>query len=339
MLAGEAGISRSILRIQKHNFGPRIGFAYGLGKSTIMRGAYGLYFFNDQGIGGSPRLFINYPFAQQFTVTCPSTAPCPSTSSGIPQTQSANNLPNVVFQPVENVTPRIHQWNLALEHELLPRILIRAAYVGSHGSHLNINLDENVALPGPGPVAPRRPFPQFAAVSSWEPRGPSNYQALQLSAKKRYSRALSFLAAYTWSRSLDEGGGGNSSTGDPRINIQDQRNVPANYGLSNFDYRQRFTLSGVYELPFGRGRWLANGYAPFLDGLIGGWQATTIVTAQSGAPFSVFLANPTANTGTFTRPTEFVTTTHRRQPSLNGSNLRALLIRHRTPSATLVVIF
>ena len=90
----------------------------------------------------------------------------------------------------------------------------------------------------------------YGTISGWEPRGFSNYDALQLSVEKRYSRGLFFLAAYTWSKSLDEGNGGNSSTGDPRINIQNQRNLRANYGLSSFDYRQRFTLSAIAELPF-----------------------------------------------------------------------------------------
>jgi hypothetical protein len=123
-----------------------------------------------------------------------------------------------------------------------------------------------------------------------------------LSAEKRYSGGLSLLVAYTWSKSLDEGGGGNSSAGDPRINIQDPRNVAANYGLSSFDYRHRFTLSAVSALPFGRGRKFLHNANSLAEAVAGGWQVTNIVTAQSGAPFSVFLSNPTANTGTFTRP-------------------------------------
>lgn len=80
------------------------------------------------------------------------------------------------------------------------------------------------------------------------------------------------------------------------------RNVRANYGLSSFDFRQRFTLSTVYELPFGPGRKFMNHAKSFANAVAGGWQMTSIVTAQSGSPFSVFLATPTANTGTFTRP-------------------------------------
>ena len=196
----------------------------------------------------------------------------------------------------------MQQWNSTLERQVGTSLVLRAAYVGSHGNHLNLNINENVAFPGPGPVPPRQPYPSYGTISAWEPRGFSNYDGLQLSAEKRFSGGLSFLAAYTWSKSLDEGAGGNSSTGESRINIQNPRDVRADYGLSNFDYGQRFTLSLVYEPPFGHGRRFLNNPSRVADGVLGGWQATSIVTAQSGAPFSVSLANPTANTGTFTRP-------------------------------------
>lgn len=302
VLAGRNSVSSSILGLQKHDFSPRIGLAYRIGDRTVIRAAYGLFYFNEQGTGGSTRLFINSPFAAQYTVTCSSTVPCLSTSAGIPPASSATSLPTVVYQPTANLTPNLQQWHLTVERQLSSSMVARAAYVGSHGNHLNLNINENVAVPGPGPVAARQPFPAFGVISSWEPRGLSNYDALQLSAEKRYTGQLSFLAAYTWSKSLDEGGGGNSSTGDPRINIQDPRHVSANYGLSNFDYRHRFTLSTIFELPFGHGRKFMRNANSFTETVAGGWQMTSIVTAQSGAPFSVFLSTPTANTGTFTRP-------------------------------------
>ena len=302
VLAGKNGVSPSILGLQKHDFSPRLGLAYRIGDRTVIRAGYGLFYFNEQGTGGSTRLFLSYPFAAQYTVACSSTTPCLRTADGIPPASSANSLPTVVYQPTANLTPNVQQWQLTVEHQLSSSMVARASYVGSHGNHLNLNINENVAIPGPGPVAPRQPFPAYGIISGWEPRGPSNYDALQLSGEKRSNGGLSFLGAYTWSKSLDEGGGGNSSTGDPRINIQNPRDLRANYGLSSFDYRHRFTLSAVAELPFGHGRKFMHNANSFADAVAGGWQVTSIVTAQSGAPFSVFLSNPTANTGTFTRP-------------------------------------
>jgi hypothetical protein len=301
-IAGANGTSRTILGIQPHDFSPRIGLAYRLGEKTVIRSAFGLFYFDEQGIGGSTRLFINSPFAAQYAVSCSSTSPCLSTSTGIPNTPSANNLPVVVYQPTANLTPNVQQWNLTIERQVAPALVVRGAYVGSRGDHLNLNISENVAVPGPGSVTLRQPYPNYSTISAWEPRGPSRYDGLQLSAEKRLSKGVSFLAAYTYSKSMDEGAGGNSSTGESRINIQNPRNLAADYGLSNFNYGQRFTLSAVYDLPFGHGRTFMSGANRVEDALAGGWQLTSIVTVQSGAPLSVSLANATANTGTFTRP-------------------------------------
>ena len=301
-LAGQNGYSASILDTQTHNFSPRVGLAYRAGDKTVVRAAYGLFYFNEVGAGGSTRLFINNPFAAQYAVSCGATAPCLSTSTGIPNVPSANNLPTTVYQPIPNLTPNVQQWNFTVERQLGASLVARVGYVGTRGTHLNLNLDENVAMPGPGAVAARRPYPSVASISGWEPRGPSSYNGLQASLEKRFASGLSFLAAYTYSRSLDEGAGGNSSTGESRINIQNPQNLSADYGLSNFNYGQRFTLSSVYQAPFGKGRKFLSNAGRWTDALVGGWQISSIVTAQSGAPFSVSLSTPTANTGTFTRP-------------------------------------
>ncbi len=302
-LAGQNGVSRSILGVQSHDFSPRVGLAYRLNDKTVIRSAYGLFYFNEQGIGGSTRLFINYPFGPTFAVSCSSTVSCLSTSTGIPQTFSSANLPTAVYQPTPNLTPNVQQWNFTMERQISKSMVVRGAYVGTRRNHLNINLDENVAVPGAGAVPARRPYPSYAQVSSWEPRGPSTYHSLQLTAEKRMSIGLSFLGAYTYSKSLDNGAGGNSSTGESRINIQNPQNLAADYGLSNFDVRQRFTLSTMYELPFGRGRHFLANINRILDAAVGRWQRyPSIVTAQGGMPFSVSMATATSNTGTFQRP-------------------------------------
>ena len=129
-IAGQNGISSGILGIQKHDFSPRIGLAYRIGEKTVIRSAYGLFYFNEQGTGGSSRLFINYPFAAQYTVNCSATVPCLSTSTGIPNTLSANNLPVVVYQPTSNLTPNVHQWNVTVERQVTSSLVVRGAYGG-----------------------------------------------------------------------------------------------------------------------------------------------------------------------------------------------------------------
>jgi hypothetical protein len=302
-LAGQGGISRTILGEQKHDFSPRLGAAYHLDEKTVVRAAYGLFYFNEQGTGGSSRLFLNFPFDQTFTDSCSSTVPCVNLSkTGIPETLSSNNLPVVVYQPTPNLTPNVQQWNFTVERQISKTLVFRSGYVGSRGTHLNLNISENVAVPGPGAVAPRQPYPNYSTISAWEPRGPSSYNGLQLTGEKRMSGGLSFLAAYTWSKSLDEGAGGNSSTGESRINIQNPRNLSADYGPSNFNIGQRFTLSEVFQVPVGHGRKFMANSNRLLDGIAGGWQISSILTVQDGAPFSLSLSSATANTGPFTRP-------------------------------------
>ena len=116
--------------MKKLNFSPRLGVAYRVGDATVVRGAYGFYYFNEQGTGGSARLFINYPFAQTFSVNCSATSPCLSTSAGIPDVSSSSNLPTAVYQPVNNPTPNVQQWNLTVSgrssHRWSPVFLMSA---------------------------------------------------------------------------------------------------------------------------------------------------------------------------------------------------------------------
>lgn len=301
-LAGKNGVSRGILDTRKNDFSPRVGFAYTLTPNTVIRGAYGLFFFNEQGTGSSARLFIAFPFAAEFSVTCSATAPCLRLQDGIPPLNSLQAQPITVYIPRDDQTSNVQQWNLTLERQVTPNLVLRGAYVGSKGTHLFIALDENVAVPGQGPVPPRRPYPAFSTISSWEPRGNSSYNSLQLGAEERLSHGFWFLASYTWSKSLDFGGGGNSSDGDPRINIQDPRNLRGDRGLSNFDYRSRLSLGHLYQLPFGRGRRFLSGGGALREQVLGGWQIRGILTLQSGAPTTPVLTTATSNTGSFTRP-------------------------------------
>jgi hypothetical protein len=228
--------------------------------------------------------------------------PCLTTASGIPNTLSSSNLPSEVYIPTPGLTSNMQQWNFSVERQVTSSIVLRGSYVGTRGNHLYIALDEDVAYPGPGSIPARRPWPQYASISSWEPIGISNYHALELSAEKRFSGGLSFLAGYTWSKALDMGGGGNSASAESRNNVQNPRNVRAEYGLADFNYPHRFTLSGLYQLPFGRARrWLTNAGRP-IDMIAGGWELTSIVTAQDGPPGTVTMATSTANTGTTQYP-------------------------------------
>jgi hypothetical protein len=296
------GYSRGVLNVPARNFSPRVGASYRLGQKTVLRGSYGIFYFDEQGTGGSARLFLNYPFVVTNSANCSSTTPCLSTSTGIPNNITSSVLPQATYMPLNFPTSHIHQWNLTLERQLSSSLVVRGSYVGAHGQNLNLAYNANVAYPGAGAVASRQPYSNFSTINAWAPIGVSNYNALQLSAEKRMSGGLYFMSAYTYSRSLDMGPGGNSSNSESRANMQDPRNPQKEYGLSDFNYSQRFTNSMIYQLPFGHGRRFLSNAGTVAEAILGGWQGTGILTLQSGAPFSVSMGTSQANTGTFTRP-------------------------------------
>lgn len=302
VLAGVNGVSRGIIHQRNHDFGPRIGLAYKLTPKTVIRSGYAMYYYDEQGTGSSARLFIAYPFAKEFDVSCSATNPCLNLQNGIPGIGAVQAQPIAVYIPKADQTANMQNWNLTIERELSHNMSVSAAYVGTKGTHLFEALDENVAVPGPGPIDPRRPYPTWSTISSWEPRGNSTYNALQLQFKKRYSRGLWFEAAYTWSKSLDYGAGGNSSSGESRDNVQNPRNFGANRGLSNFNSAQRFTFSHIYALPVGHGQHFLGQASGAEQALLGGWQLRGILTLQSGYPLSVNMSTTTSNTGTRQRP-------------------------------------
>jgi hypothetical protein len=172
---------------------------------------------------------------------------------------------------------------------------VSAAYVGSLNRRQDLNVLANTArTPGPGSAAEvnaRRPFPYYGAATLYgTDLGESTYNALQLRAERRLANGLQFLVAYTWSRSIDNGGD-SWFAGNPQntYDLEDSR------GLSNNDRTHLLRISGGYELPFGRGkRWLTGGPASYI---LGNWQVNMILVAESGTPVVIAVPGDVANIG------------------------------------------
>jgi hypothetical protein len=218
----------------------------------------------------------------------------------------------------------LQQFSLDIQRELPANIALTVGYVGSRGTSLqlgginnggvNINqlapqfmsradLQTQVANPFFGTAAGvgilssatvaraqlLRPFPQFGDVIMLGASGGNSfYNALTVKAQKRLSKGFSLLAAYTFSKLLDNiTGNGNFFAPDNTSNVIDAYNRSRDYGLSSVDTPHRFTVSGTYELPFGRGRRFLGGAGGVVDRIVGGWQLNAIVTYQSGFPLSI----------------------------------------------------
>src|SRR6476659_7170642 len=169
-------------------------------------------------------------------------------------------------------------------------MMISVAYVGTHGIHLYRDLQLNQTSPGPGPVTPRLPFysvaPNIPTVDQRNGDGMSRYNALQVKLEKRYSSGLSFLASYTYSKTMD-------NTTTILYPWDDKLNYALSQGFKLVDVPQTFVFSYSYELPFGRGKaHLNSGKGASLGG---GWSVNGITTFQSGQPLAITVANNLLN--------------------------------------------
>ena len=140
----------------------------------------------------------------------------------------------------------VYEWSLSYEHALTPNTVLSLSYTGSDGHKLPRRGLQNQGVPNlPGERRGYHPQPgsnQFIRDTDVN----SNYNALVARLERRFSGGLSFVAAYTYAKSLDTASG-LDGTDQP----QDNYNMRAEYGLSDFDMRQRVSFSGVWQLPFG----------------------------------------------------------------------------------------
>ncbi|WP_031499271.1 TonB-dependent receptor [Bryobacter aggregatus] len=291
----------------RKGFAPRLGFAYKLRKSTVIRGGAGI-FFGTQGNGGAAmRLFRQTPFGPVQTVDINTLGAnprrvvdgfdplvVPSADSIIADPRGALISVDSHFRPSAT-----YQYNLQVQQELKGNMVFKIGYVGNLNRFLDYTYDANQPDPGPGTVLSRRPFrnlaPNVQGITYAVADGNANYHALQSTIERRFSNGLSFLGAYTWSHSIDNvpnafGGAANGPI------PQDIRYRNVDRGNSGFDIRHRFTMSMNYELPFGKNKKF-NITNRALDTIAGGWQGNLIFTKQTGLPYTPTLNSAVSNAG------------------------------------------
>lgn len=267
------------------NFEPRIGFAWDPFKDgkTSIRAAYAILTQDPTtnvvtGLSSSP------PFAIPISVTAASiTLENPSSAIvgvGLGPTIVNPNFDNAYAQ----------DWNLTIERQLSSTMGLQVAYVGMKGTHLQLTRNVNEPFVTDGLFGTTRPFPflpltssvlpaqcappnppcTFGTIAEIDSPGNSNYNALWVTFNKHLSNGLELLASYTYSKSFDYS---SVSSGD-QVPLQDANNPRGDYGLSEFDARHRFVLSGFYNLPFKGNR------------LVSGWEVGAITQLQSGNPIT-----------------------------------------------------
>ena len=137
----------------------------------------------------------------------------------------------------------------------------------------------NQPVPGPGGAAARRLFPAYSTISNIQHSGDSYYNSLQVTAEKRFSRGLAFLAAFSWAHSIDEAS--TQAAGSP----QNVLCLVCDRASSDFDIRRSLVLSWSYELPFGSGKTFGNSWTGTKKALFAGWKINSINTFQTARRF------------------------------------------------------
>jgi len=187
--------------------------------------------------------------------------------------------------------PTVAEWSFGVESQLAANWGLSVYYIGNSSWHLdNLHLFFNQPKPGVGDYQARRPYPDFNGFIFYDTTDSnSNYNALQVKLTKRMSNGLMFLVSYTYSKAIWEGGG------DDTIYLaQNDNNFKAERAPSPFNAPHTLVFSPLWQLPVGEGKHYMN-RGGIVNGLVGGWEASAIVTLQSGFPFTVTSANDYSN--------------------------------------------
>jgi hypothetical protein len=300
--ASQDGLPQSLRQTYKGDFQPRISLAYRPfnDTKTVVRAGFGVYSMTNLGPlsfnnSGNPTssLFIytnvNKAGANTPQIVFPNTAP--PTSGGV--IYGGGGLDQGVNPNYRD--PQSNQWNLTVEREITNSTVVRASYVGMHSYRLNLTEDLN-QIPASttpydsgataGPIVDKRaPYQNWSTLLSTFNAGESNYKALVLEATRRMDHGLYLSANYTLASNVADNQGDAPSAFAGEVNyglaITDRFNIKQDLGNVEGTRRNRMLLTGVYQLPFGKGRSFINREG-VMDKLFGGWDITTITLVESG---------------------------------------------------------
>jgi len=264
-----------------NNLAPRVGISLKATDKTVLRAGYSMQYFQTPymlsgfmapmygAVSGVQGGFTTAAFSGTFGPTVTSTITAPSLVNGA----SAGNLPATVL-PSQITTPYVQSFNLQLQQEFYWGTVLSVGYVGALDRHLPFVQELNAAAPGTGTAGlPFNSFGRTASTLGFDNGLTSNYNSLQVSLNKRFTRGLSFLGSYTWSKAL-------GYTGENGM-LLNPFNLASNYGPLDYDRQHNLTISHIWELPFGR-----HGSNIFST-ILGGWQWNGIFTWSTGTPLTI----------------------------------------------------
>ncbi|HEY2382534.1 MAG TPA: TonB-dependent receptor [Terriglobia bacterium] len=297
---------------------PRVALAWSpLGPKTAIRAGFGVY--NDLQDALGYRLDQNAPFNPTYTIAAGSIA-----NLNLPFKPNAPPPSNALLVPggvqPDLYMPTVESWSLKMSRQLSDSTSVTIGYVGSHGYHELVGVDANAPAPVICPASPcpatfpnlpvwgalagqpvpagtyftptaTKPNPAIANTWTWFSEGASSYNALQLDVNHRFTRGLGIRGVYTWSKTLDDGDSLNATAAAnaPGL-ISNPYHIKSDWGLATYDVRNLAVITAAYEIPFATGK------------PAGGWMLNSIVTAQSGFPFTPQLGFNPSNNGDTRNP-------------------------------------
>ncbi len=269
-----------------NNWGPRLGLAWdprGDGRMAV-RAGFGIFY--DRTLNGiwEQNAFTDPPLVQTVTVNNNSSSTLNLFDNPLGGQLAGPPLgPNGLIAtgtPTFKV-PSYMDYNLSVQREILPSTVLEVGYVGTKGTHLLGDVDFNQPTLGSRLASPGvdanaiRPYAGYGAITNRIPVFTSNYNSLQASLNRRFSKGLTVQLGYTWSRLLT------TSPQDRALATYNTYNLGQSYGPSTLNTPQMFIASYVYDLPFYRNQ---NGFA---GKLLGGWEISGITTIQTGQSLSI----------------------------------------------------
>lgn len=312
-IGGQQDYPKGLIYANKSNFAPRIGLSHHFADhGAVIHAAYGI-FFTPVDMNSWCNQRHNVPFVFPETQQSDNFIPASGiVASHLNFGQPVLGQTVVSFAAIDPEGPSqyIQQWSLSVEKSLGASTTLETGYLGSHGVHLQRARLINNAPPGPGAIGPRRPFTTLSFVEGsvlpdninvasttfpvsginlLENSAQSWYNAGYVNVRRRFAHGLTFLANYTFAKSLSDAPDFRSPMFESTI-PQNNDNLAAEKGPA-CDIRHRFSLSAVYDLP----RVSDSGV---VGALTRNWRLSAMYQAQSGYPFTISVFGDTANAGT-----------------------------------------
>jgi hypothetical protein len=289
----------------KRDYAPRFGLNWRPTHSDklVLRGGAGIFY--DFPSANSTTMSQYTPLTVANLIYTTAVGAPPPLTNGVPTTVE-NVLGSGVIPPLSQQYaqfgqayyeyPRVSEWSFGIESQLAQNWGVKVDYVGNSAHHLdNERLDFNQPYPGVGALQPRRPYPDFNSNLTETSDDNSNFNSLQAQLTKRFASGFTLLTSYTYSKTLDDGTGGQSG-GIGATGQQIDSDRSADHGRSYMDARQRLVFSYIWEMPVGKGKRFL-GHGRVVGSIVGGWELSGIFSLQSGFPISIESPVDYSNTG------------------------------------------